>query len=1339
MSIQRRSRPLTAFARFARFLAAGAFLSAVGTAPAFANAGMGVQVIFPPSVSVGQTGLTGTIDIQNTSTPDTLKITLNSITLIPSCGAYSVITCTAVDPGVLLINTPAVGRALTACAGVSFTTAPTGQLDGSYSFTPVGTVVLDTPGSANDRCVIDFTFNVLKSPTVDASPGIPGVQTLPGAVVTGTANDTSQAVGFGTAFFVTVDKANPAIVTSASSAVVAGGSINDIATLSLATNPTGTITFRLYGPNNANCTGAPIFTSVVAVNGNGPYPSGFSVASAAGTYRWIAAYSGDANNNAVAGACNDANESVIVTPGTPSLTTKASAAIKLGGNVTDTATLLSGIAPTGSITFRLYGPNVANVCNAGNLVFTSSAVAVNGNGNYTSTPTYAPTAIGTYRWIASYSGDANNNAITGTCGDANESVVVSQATPTIVTAASPNVVIGGSVTDSATIASGVAPTGNIVFRLYGPSASVSCAAGLLVFTSAPIAVNGNGSYGPSGSFTPTVPGTYRWIASYSGDTNNAAIAGSCGATGETVMITKASPTLATVASAGGALGISVTDSATLSGGFSLTGTLVFKLYGPSATNTCTDGAGGNLVFTSAPITVNGAGSYGPSGSFTPTVAGTYRWRATYSGDTNNNGRTGACDATNESVTIAKLTPTIATTASTGGAIGTQLTDTAVVSGGSAPTGTVTFNLYGPNNASCSGNAIFTSTNALVAGSATSNAYTTLAAGVYRWTATYSGDANNNGVSHPCNSANESATITQATPTIATVASAGGAVGKQVSDTASVTGSSPTGSVTFNLYGPDNAACSGSPIFTSTIALAGGSATSASYTTTAPGVYRWTASYSGDANNAAVSHPCNSANESATITKASPTIATVASAGGAIGTLLSDTATLTGAVNPTGTVTFSLYGPDNATCSGSPVFTSTVNLSGASATSASYTTTAAGVYRWTATYNGDTNNNAVSHPCNAANESATIAKSSPTIATVASAGGPIGTQLTDTATVSGGSNPTGTVTFNLYGPNDATCTGTPVFTSATVPLTAGSATSAAFTTTLAGVYRWRATYNGDANNNVVAHPCNAANESATIGTSTPTIVTVASAGGPIGTQLTDTATVSGGSNPTGTVTFNLYGPNDATCTGTPVFTSATVPLTAGSATSAAFTTTLAGVYRWTATYNGDANNNAVSHPCNSANESATIAQTTPTLVTQATALVILGASITDTATLSGATNPTGTITFRLYGPNDATCANPPLFTSNAVAVDGNGSYPSTPSFKPLLAATYRWIASYSGDANNAALSGACNDANENVTVTSPAPPPSGPPRPVPTLSQWALLLLVLMMGMVAMANVRGRRR
>ena len=57
-----------------------------------------------------------------------------------------------------------------------------------------------------------------------------------------------------------------------------------------------------------------MFTDTKSVNGNGDYPSSIFTPEQAGTYRWIAGYSGDLNNNAAAGACNDPNESFTVAP-----------------------------------------------------------------------------------------------------------------------------------------------------------------------------------------------------------------------------------------------------------------------------------------------------------------------------------------------------------------------------------------------------------------------------------------------------------------------------------------------------------------------------------------------------------------------------------------------------------------------------------------------------------------------------------------------------------------------------------------------------------------------------------------------------------------------------------------------------------------------------------------------------------------------------------------------------------------------------------------------------------------------------------------------------------------
>ena len=128
-----------------------------------------------------------------------------------------------------------------------------------------------------------------------------------------------------------------------------------------------------------------------------------------------------------------------------------------------------------------------------------------------------------------------------------------------------------------------------------------------------------------------------------------------------------------------------------------------------------------------------------------------------------------------------------------------------------------------------------------------------------------------------------------------------------------------------------------------------------------------------------------------------------------------------------------------------------------------------------------------------------------------------------------------------------------------------------------------------------------------------------------------------------------------------------------------------------------------------------AAATPTLSTQASAGTTAGNPISDAAMLSGGLNPTGTIMFRLYGPNDATCGGAVVFSSNK-SVNGNGSYSSDP-FTPTAAGTYRWVASYSGDVNNNGVNGACNDANESVVV-APAPTPTPTPRATPTATPTA---------------------
>ncbi|WP_280822789.1 Ig-like domain repeat protein [Pseudaminobacter soli (ex Li et al. 2025)] len=268
-----------------------------------------------------------------------------------------------------------------------------------------------------------------------------------------------------------------------------------------------------------------------------------------------------------------------------------------------------------------------------------------------------------------------------------------------------------------------------------------------------------------------------------------------------------------------------------------------------------------------------------------------------------------------------------------------------------------------------------------------------------------------------------------------------------------------------------------------------------------------------------------------VSPASPTVSVSASnSNPSFGASVTFTATLAGGSSPTGSVTFK----DGTTTLG------TATVSG---TTVTFTTSAlaVGAHSITAVYTGDTNNAAAA----SAAVSVAVGKAVPAIILSASDSNPSpGTSVTFTATLSGGSSPTGTVTFN----DGATVLGTAIV----------SGTTATFTTSALGpgVHSISAIYAGDTNNATATYTA----VTVTVGQAAPTITFSASDGNPsLGSSVTFTATLVGGSSPTGTVTFN----DGATALGT-----ATV-----SGTTATFTTSALGLgaHSITAVYAGDTNN------------------------------------------------------------------------------------------------------------------------------------------------------------------------
>jgi hypothetical protein len=183
----------------------------------------------------------------------------------------------------------------------------------------------------------------------------------------------------------------------------------------------------------------------------------------------------------------------------------------------------------------------------------------------------------------------------------------------------------------------------------------------------------------------------------------------------------------------------------------------------------------------------------------------------------------------------------------------------------------------------------------------------------------------------------------------------------------------------------------------------------------------------------------------------------------------------------------------------------------------------------------------------------------------------------------------------------------------------------------------------------------------------------------------------------------------------VFTSTVAVTGNNDYTSQSFTPIAPGGYRWIENYSGDSRN----HPagptaCSDTAELAivrptNIAPVAPAFSTTASQPAGVGMPIYDVAHLSGGIDPSGTITFALFGSAAPSCVGPPVFTATA-AVTGSGEYRSTSFIAPQPGA-YHWVVTYSGDAVNTGVGPtACGETAETASVAAtPGPNPNPGPN------------------------------
>ena len=177
-----------------------------------------------------------------------------------------------------------------------------------------------------------------------------------------------------------------------------------------------------------------------------------------GTYNWVVSYSGDANNNPVASTWERRQR---LTRPTRPRHQRQPRRVTLSRRPADLDRLGDALgrvpARPGEHHLRSLRLGVAPV--------DTESVTVSGDGTYTTPTGYTlpttGTVTGTYQWVATYSGDANNGTASRPRGTA-EQTVVSPASPTLITTASPGhdalePPLPATISDSATLSGGYLP------------------------------------------------------------------------------------------------------------------------------------------------------------------------------------------------------------------------------------------------------------------------------------------------------------------------------------------------------------------------------------------------------------------------------------------------------------------------------------------------------------------------------------------------------------------------------------------------------------------------------------------------------------------------------------------------------------------------------------------------------------------------------------------------------------------------------------------------------------------------------------------------------------------
>lgn len=774
-----------------------------------------------------------------------------NVNALTSTGTYTVLSA---KPTVALAVSPTTvlaGQSATLTATLSGGSSPTGTVSFYNNTTLLGTVSLSSLTATLSKVISSTSGEVLNLK----------------ATYNGNSTNASNS---STVVSKTVAKSNPTLTLSGSNSVEVGKSVTIVAILSASTaTPTGLVTLK----NGTTVLGTADLNGATSVS----FPVTFA---APASISLTASYAGDANNTTKTTATGFA---LAVTKRTTTITNIYTPATEAGINqpVTIQATLGNTTAQPGGTLTLLNGTTTLATAPAYN--------TATGQAKATFTQTF--TTAGAKTLKASYNGDTLN----ATSSSAVLSYVIKAKAPTLtLTSDKSSAFFGQNVVFTAQLGGGQSPTGSITFKSSGSSigAATIDATGKAVLTK-------SFSAGSTQSLT----------AEYAGDTNNTAAVSAAvalslskAATATITLTAGPQPVRANqaVALTAQVTGLNPTNYVTFKEGVTTLGSVALDASGKAVlnkmfmagshsvtasyfgdiNNTNADSVpvifvvdkaqttagmtfSANPVVTGSQVTatiqVIGAAPTGKltatdngtyvgeilfdaSSTYTSTSATTTVTQSFYGAGTHNYVLTYVGDANNES----SISPTVALVVKP---VAVSLNLQATPSPASAgQLVTLSCGVIGGQNPS--GNIAFLSGNTVigyapiqsVGGSTFATFKTTFNVGAQSLTASYAGDGNS--LNNSATSAAVSLTVTKVLPQIAlSLSQPSPTVGQSVTLTAAVSGATPGGSIVFK---------DGNTVLNATaVSLVSGIATY-DVTFTTAGAHSITATYSGDANNAATS-------------------------------------------------------------------------------------------------------------------------------------------------------------------------------------------------------------------------------------------------------------------------------------------------------------------------------------------------------------------------------------------------------------------------------------------------------------------------------------------------------